>query len=146
MRDKEIELLFPNLAAGNYFITSPKTTAYNCIAWAAEDQERWWWPDSLGIYYWPKSAPRSETLDAFITAYKTLGYQVCYNGGFEHGFKKIAIYVGENGKPSHAARLLSPTQWTSKLGRLYDIAHEIGGVSGTSYGQIAVFMKKSHTE
>ena len=37
-----IERDFPNLLTTGYEITSPDTIDYNCIAWAAEDNERWW--------------------------------------------------------------------------------------------------------
>ncbi|HMD98104.1 MAG TPA: hypothetical protein VKM93_12350 [Terriglobia bacterium] len=36
---------FPNLNAGNHEITSAASRLYNCIAWAAGDTQRWWWPD-----------------------------------------------------------------------------------------------------
>jgi hypothetical protein len=45
----ELEGAFPNLAADGYTVASPKTQAYNCVAWAAGDVSRWWEP---GIY-WP---------------------------------------------------------------------------------------------
>jgi len=36
---------------------------YNCIAFAAGETHRWWWP--MGAY-WPEPAPRDETVDSFI--------------------------------------------------------------------------------
>lgn len=36
-----IERDYPNLVSTNYHITSPDTIDYNCVAWAAEDTQRW---------------------------------------------------------------------------------------------------------
>jgi hypothetical protein len=46
-----IEQNHPNLAIAGYKITSPDTTDYNCIAWAAGSTEEWWWPDAKGQDY-----------------------------------------------------------------------------------------------
>jgi hypothetical protein len=45
MRSPRLESLFPNLRADPYAVTSPASTVYNCIAWAAGDNTRWWEPD-----------------------------------------------------------------------------------------------------
>jgi hypothetical protein len=98
------------------------------------------------MYYWPPSVPKHETLDAFIAAYATLGYSVCEDGLLEPDFEKIAIFVGATGRPTHASRQLQDGQWTSKLGKAHDISHvleEVGGFRCSSYGRIAVFMKRS---
>lgn len=39
-----LEEAFPNLTAGNYRITSEPDRDYNCIAWAAGDNRKCWWP------------------------------------------------------------------------------------------------------
>ena len=64
-----IERDYPDLAASGYTITSPDTIDYNCAAWAAEDNETWWWPDRQGTEYWPLGIPREETLEAFIQGF-----------------------------------------------------------------------------
>ena len=66
--------------------------------------------------------PREPTVDAFIAAFQTLGYEPCADGAAEPGCEKIAIYT-LNGKPTHAARQLPSGRWTSKLGKLVDIEH-----------------------
>ena len=49
---------FPKLAPPARFeITSPRTVAYNCIAWAAGETQRKWWPDKMGVAYWPRGVP-----------------------------------------------------------------------------------------
>ena len=41
-----------------------------------------------------------ETIDAFIMAFGTLGYQPCIDGSLEDGFEKVVIYT-LNDKPTH---------------------------------------------
>lgn len=138
-----IERDFPNFSTTGYEITSPDTIDYNCIAWAAEDNERWWWPDSQNIDYWPAGVPREVTINAFTQAYQTIGYEVCDRPNLERGFQKIAIYADSAGKPTHAARQLPNGKWTSKLGQDEDIQHEtLEGLTGESYGNVACIMRK----
>ena len=40
-----IDAIFPGLRNSAYRVTSPAARDYNCIAWAAGDATRWWWPD-----------------------------------------------------------------------------------------------------
>lgn len=144
MTEEEIEGIFPDIAGGGYSITSPATPEYNCIAWAATDTKAWWWPDINNQYYWPADIPREETLEAFIKAYETLGYETCKSGGYEEEFEKIAIYLNASNKPTHAARQLGSGRWTSKLGTLEDIEHvTLDGLYGSSYGVAAVFMRRA---
>ena len=82
-------------------------------------------------------------MECFIEAFATLGFSQCDAVEYEKGFEKVAIYVDTSGKPTHAARQLSSGLWTSKLGNLQDIEHEIDGVSGDLYGSVAVIMKRS---
>ncbi len=144
MSEREIEQSFPNLQRCGYSVTSPATLDYNCIAWAANDTEAWWEPDPLDLSYWPLGIPRSYTLDAYIEAYKTLGYSVCEDAENENNFEKIAIYADSNGKPTHAARQLNSGKWTSKLGRLEDIEPlSLDSLAGPHYGSLAVILKRS---
>ncbi len=138
-----IESLFPALIVSEYQITSPETPKYNCIAWAAEDDTAWWWPDAFGDYYWPEEAPRQETIEAFIAAFGLLGYHPCANMELETDFEKIAIYVDANGVPTHAAKQLPSGKWTSKLGRLEDIEHATPeNLTGDLYGSVAVALRR----
>lgn len=95
------------------------------------------------MYYWPIGVSRAETLEGFIEAFATLGFTLCDVAEYEKGFEKVAIYVDTSGTPKHAARQLSSGLWTSKLGNLQDIEHDIEGVSGDLYGSVAVIMKRS---
>jgi hypothetical protein len=139
MSKVQLEHDFPKLNRSNYQITSQEDISYNCIAWAAGDDLRWWWP--VG-YYWPPGVKRESSLAAFIDAFSTLGYSVCTSSDYEQGFEKIAIYAKQNGAPSHAARQVHANRWTSKAGSLEDFEHELEDVCGSRYGSVAVFMKR----
>ena len=135
---------FPKLNTGNCKITSEATGRYNCIAWAAGTDKRWWDPN--GIYYWPANVPREVSIDAFFQVYEGLGYSTCIGGDLEPGFEKIAIYarqVEHRKIPTHAARQLDDGTWTSKLGRCEDTCHtEAHLVTGPGYGDIIYFMSR----
>jgi hypothetical protein len=141
-----IKSAFPNLVDGFWRKTSEENTYYNCIAWAAYDQNNWWWPSGNSDDYWPSSAPLEETLAAFIAAYGTCGYVVCSDGSLEPDFEKIAIFAkSQLGTlvPQHAARQLQDGCWTSKLGPHEDIEHvAVSGVEGQEYGSVVTYMKR----
>jgi hypothetical protein len=135
----------PNLTSTNHVVTSPFKARYNCIAWAAGNDTRWWWP--VGRYYWPPNVPRVETLDAFIAAFATLGFVECADALLEANFEKIAIYAvpGPGGAftPTHGARQLPDGKWTSKLGPFEDITHDtLDDVNCFDYGFAVKFMKR----
>lgn len=143
MIDPELERSFPRLRGAFYQVTSPRTPGYNCIAWAAGDTSRWWWPDEFGLYYWPDTVPRHSTLDALIQAFGTLGFEVCKDSGVEAGWEKVAIYAKNDGSPTHAARQLADGTWTSKLGPSEDINHaELEHLNGQVYGSPVLFLHR----
>ena len=129
-------------------LTSLESFDYNCIAWAAGEDDRFWWPDSQQIGYWPDGVQREVTIEAFVAAYQTLGYERCSSSELEASFEKIVIY-SKNGKPTHAARQLSTGKWTSKLGQWVDIEHDTPECVVTfspkcaDYGAPAQFMKRA---
>jgi hypothetical protein len=135
---------FPNLARGNHEDKSPLDKRYNCIAYAAAVDSKWWWPDANGIGYWPPGVPREETQAAFIQAYETKGYAVCSDDSFEDGYEKVAIYVNpDNNIPTHAARQILAGKWVSKIGEAEDIEHEtLNVVEGPLYGIAMIYMKR----
>jgi hypothetical protein len=60
---------FPNLSLTEYSVTSKQSTLYNCFAWAAGEDDRWWSPiDPDNIYYWVEGVTAELTLSAFIQA------------------------------------------------------------------------------
>lgn len=138
---------FPNLIFGkngNNKRTSWSTSRYNCTAWAADDPMRPWWPQSFNAY-WPSNAINDNTIPAFVSAFQTLGYEVCADGSLEPGFEKVAIYARPDKKPQHAARQLRDGRWTSKMGLAYwpDIRHDtLDVVSGPVYGAPVCYMRR----
>ncbi len=139
-----LERLFPKLKSSRYQITSSVSFDYNCIAWAAGDVEKAWWPDKGNIGYWPDNIPRNESLEAFIKMFQTLGYEVCRDPESEAAYEKIAIYTKDHNEVTHAARQLPSGAWTSKLGKLEDIEHTLEGITGPApaYGSVSAIMKR----
>jgi len=138
-----LEEAFPRLAEHGYTITSARSKRYNCIAWAAGDTRNWWWPiPEADRVYWPTGVARAETVPAFRDAYASLGYVVSDADKLEPGFEKIALFANSIGLPLHAARQLVDGRWTSKLGELEDIEHELHDLEGTSYGSVVLLMKR----
>jgi hypothetical protein len=134
---------FPHLNGNNFKQTSPETSDYNCIAWAAEEDDRFWWPIPAGIAYWPQGVSRSESIESFLDAFRNLGYEICQSGGLEIEYQKVAIYVNNNGNPTHMARQLPDGSWTSKLGQNIDINHStLDALHGPAYGTVTTFMRR----
>lgn len=143
---EHLENQFPNLTSDNYALTSPDTIDYNCVAWAAESDEEWWWPDPMEQEYWPDGVPREETLSAFIEAFRTIGYEPCQDEELESGVQKIAIYANAQNVPRHVARQLPNGEWTSKIGQYEDIQHQaldvLTGVA-PAYGTVVQVMQRT---
>jgi hypothetical protein len=142
--EQRLASLLPGLASTPFRITSAKANHYNCIAWAAGDTRNWWEPDPMRIYYWPKSAPRQMTIDAYVAAFISVGYEPCVSPEAESGVLKVALYATLNGIPKHAARQLSTGRWTSKLGRDHDIEHELHAIEGNCYGFVVRLLRRSN--
>lgn len=140
---QQLRLMFPALFYSPFEVTSPQTIDYNCIAWAASRIDAWWWP---GGPYWPDGTPLVDTIGAFCQAYGAFGFETCEDGSTEHGFEKIALHVGSDLRVLHAARQLPDGKWTSKLGREWDITHELEGLEGDDYGKVAQFLKRPTSE
>jgi hypothetical protein len=137
-------LEFPKLAPpGKCEVTSDKDKSYNCIGFAAEEANwRWWWPDKMKGHFWPADVPTESTLEAFIAAFTTVGYEVCLDSELEPGFEKIALYTKPGGTPTHAAKQQPDGLWKSKLGNFHDIKHELDGLESRTYGKVVRFMKR----
>jgi len=136
------ERCWPNLVAEGYSVVSEETWQYNCIAFAADIQGEWWWPDPHGDARWPDGVQREERLQCFAEAYGTIGYQICEHGNLESGYEKIAIYT-LNGIPTHAAKQLPDGRWKSKLGAWEDIEHEtLRAVEEYIYGEATLYLKR----
>jgi hypothetical protein len=135
---------FPNLRKLGYTKTSPP--AYpNCIAFVVGDTKRKWWPDDydpfMSLDYWPKGVPKEETLEAFVQALATEGFEPCAGGEWEDGFEKVAIYA-LNGVVKHAALQYDRQWWRSKLASDEDIQHTLAGLEGPCYGKVVAYLKR----
>lgn len=127
---------FPRLDASNHRDTSPPDRRYNCVAWAAEDNQHWWEP---GAYWTPADWPSDDHgIGALERAFLTLGYEDCgLDSSLEPGFLKVALYATGSFLYTHAARQLPTGKWTSKLGRGVDIEHDTPDVvAGGLYGEV----------
>jgi hypothetical protein len=136
----DIETAFPNLEIEGYEATSPYDRKYNCIAWAAGKNDRWWWP---GGGFWPLESSDT-SIENFAGAFGLQGFSLCEDPGHEVGYEKVAIYANENGV-TYAARQNSDGQWTSKLGRDIDITHTLGGLEGGVYGKVVMVLSRPVT-
>jgi hypothetical protein len=83
-----IEQLFPRLTPATFEMTSPRDTRYNCVAWAAGDTRRWWWPGEVPFSFWPTGVRREESVVNFIEAFATLGYEVAESGDHDEKHEK----------------------------------------------------------
>lgn len=142
---------FPGLVKDPQFkITSPDTPNYNCIAWAYNIDNRWMWPNTGtytfldGIHFWPSADVIDCNVKNFIEAFKLKGYEICSDGEFEVGYRKIALYVFPNkDECTHASRQLANGFWTSKLGPFNDIQHSTPeSIEGLEYGKVFCYMKR----
>ena len=133
---------FPLLILGEYEITSQDTEEYNCVAWAVNDDSRWWQPSGAPHHYWPNDSYDDYSVEALITAYNSLGYETCENSNLEAGFEKIAVYATPDGEYAHASRQLPNGQWASKLGDWQDIDHlRVEALESASYGIVHTFLR-----
>lgn len=138
---KALSSWFGGLNQANVQATSPATKIYNCIAWAAGDYTRWWEPDPAGKHFWPITATRAFTIEAYCEAMQHVGYRHAADLTLETGIEKVAIF--NNGPFSfHAARQLANGRWTSKLGPNIDLDHEIQEIEGITYGFVKRVMQR----
>lgn len=119
------------------------------MAWACGKKDCWMWPNTDNHIcdadeYWPDNVSNDETLESFIKAYATIGFEVTDNGTQEKGYEKIALYVScKTNTVTHAARLLPNGLWTSKLSFWEDIQHGTPqSLEGDIYGYIKCYMKR----
>jgi hypothetical protein len=134
--------VFPGLHGQPFEIKSPTSDTYNCIAWAAGDDQHWWWPDQAHEDTWPPGVARTETVEAFRDAFATLRYEVCGDDQLEVGFEKVALFALA-GAPKHVARQLPNGRWTSKIGAMEDIEHSLHDLTGALYGAVALILKRA---
>ena len=125
---------FPGLARNGCIVTSPPDQHYNCIVWVVGDNRQWWWPTPADFTeaFWPKGIAREETVPAFRDAFISAGFVECQTDHFETGHEKIALFANDDGVPLHSSRQCANGRWTSKMGELEDIEHELHDLEGES--------------
>lgn len=140
---EQIIQFFPKLAIdANFSVTSPCTDAYNCLAWAANKDNIFWWPAQPPVdgVEWPID-DYDTTFHTLFKVYEKIGYIECDNWQFDAKLKKIALYIDSNGHFTHAARQLRNGLWTSKLGPSWDISHsDPYSIESEAYGTVGGFM------
>jgi hypothetical protein len=146
----EKEAVFPNLRRDNYHVTSDEDTDFNCIAHAVDRNDAPWWPVEEGTegVFWPEGIRREESLECFILAFGTEGYEPCDSPEPEEGIEKIALFTDADGAPCHAAKQSVSGAWSSKLGDWEDIEHktlaclEAGEGEAIGYGKVARILRR----
>lgn len=141
MNLQQLQAKFPRIKQGNYRYSSPVDIYYNCIAWAAGENDVWWEPDGAYGYFWPLQAERVYTIAAYMQAFGTKGFVPCDSPSVEQGFVKVALYALKN-FPTHASRQVSDGWWASKLGQNIDIEHELDALNGGEYGSVVYYLRK----
>jgi hypothetical protein len=120
-----LEDLFPLLQGKSFTVTSNANADYNCVAWAIGQTQGWWWPSDDEGAVWPAGVALEESLDAFRAMFGHLGFAPCSDTGIEPDFERIAVFANASMQPQHVARQLPNGRWTSKLGKLEDIEHDL---------------------
>ncbi len=132
---------FPDLGEGDFEIVDEPSMRYNCIAYAAGENEEWWWPD--GANYWPPWATRDSRMESLKEVFAGLGYEPCDDGTAVEGYRKVALYE-DNGIAQHAALQVPNGRWRSKMGQGPVIEHRNPeSLSGGVYGVPTTFMRKA---
>ncbi len=135
---------FPLLSSEGFEIVEQPSEQYNCIAYAADDTSKWWWPD--GINYWPPWATETNRLDSLKEAFAGLGYEQCDRSDAEVVYQKVALYE-VNGEMKHASVQVLNGRWRSKMGQGPVIEHDSPeSLSGGMYGNATVYMRRVVTE
>lgn len=85
----------------------------------------------------------SQTVEALVAAYESLGFAMCDDSDVELGYEKVAIYGTPDGEFQHAARQLNDGHWTSKLGEWEDIEHNtLEALECQDYGTVQRILRR----
>lgn len=129
---------FPDLQENNFELSSPIDRRYNCIAWAVNDNTKWWWPDPNA--YWPTN--RSDiTVENFEEAFGTLGYERIETNLPPLAVERVVLYLKAD-VPTHAARQMTNGRWVAKLGAAWDVEHDYDAFCGGEYGNASVMFER----
>jgi hypothetical protein len=137
--------LYPDIEKVGYKKTSSHTLGYNCIAWAAGDDGRWWEPQTGysrgGV--WPDGCPHEDTLDGWMAALGAVKFVQCADGTAEKGYHKVAIFGQSPSDPEHVAWQNQDGVWCSKLGEWEDVEHKrLEGARNRDQSKVLAYMKR----
>ncbi len=139
MNSSWIDEEFPNIG---YRITSERDNFYNCVAWAAGNDNDWW--SHQEDYRW--IGERGPGLRNLVALFTVLGYEECESDSLDTDYTKVALYA-KDGNWTHAARQLPDGAWISKLGVLEDIEHASpNDLSGDFYGEVHCIMRRRRND
>ncbi len=127
---------FPKLKKDGMFkVTSNINYNFNCIAWAMRMSDRWVDPIQTAGHWWPLPITRlSNQKDELTKAFEALKFKKCNSANKEFFYDKVALYCNPAfGIWTHAARVLTPSEYHSKLGEGWDIHHSSGTVLHNPY-------------
>lgn len=141
---KTLILDFPNLRLDDRFrINSPRTSVYNCIAFALGLTDRWVDPSvNIPGHWWPplqQSDPYSDK--SLIEVFEFFGFTECEDNNIEDGYDKVALF-GNDDVWKHAAKIVDENLEHSKFGNCWDAYHKPESVFGPVYGYIYTYMKR----
>ncbi len=123
--------------------TSNKDTNYNCASWVVGINDRWLWPfnDLNPYWYWPADIKEGDEVESFIDFFSNMGYVICFSEIYEENYDKVVVY-GDSEGPTHLAKQLDKKYWSSKIGDMEDVKHELKTFENSRYGNIKLFMKR----
>src|SRR6185437_390843 len=77
----ELEAKWAKLKPSNYRVTSHATPRYNCLAFANDDEKRWWESSPYGgTIYWPSNVRREDSLATWSTIFESQATQLVQVG------------------------------------------------------------------
>lgn len=141
---------FPDLAGDSSFVvTSDCDLLYNCIGFAIGYQDLWVSisRDNIPWFWWPDTAPYDDLQNSLVKTFEYFGFEICSSDNQEADYEKVALYA-KDGRWKHAARIIGPNLYHSKLGEAFDIHHRSGDVlnraqnPNDSYGIPFAFMRR----
>lgn len=159
MLPPERECHYPQLRSHGYKVSSETTddkpVKYNCVAFAAGGDTKFWWepstfnskPVKRPGRFWPDGIDTDDSIETYVKVFESLGYSVCKNEirdciKVDLLYEKVIIYGYPERAFSHVAYQLY-FGWVSKLGDWQDIKHKtFNGLEGDYYGNVAVVMKR----
>lgn len=160
MLPPEKERHYPQIRSHGYKVSSDttehKSQKYNCVAFAAGGDTKFWWegstfnskPVKKPGRFWPDGIDTDDSIETYVKVFESVGYSV-YKGKIEDCVKfelfceKIIIYGYPEQAFSHVSYQLY-FGWIAKLGDWEDVKHKtFNALEGEYYGNVMVVMKRT---